>query len=344
LLVEPIMSSGKAKRNRRTERSKRRERFFDLYAANWGIYYGSRYPDFAGKVFTCPICLRAFDRDAIAANEIDIAHVYPQAAGGKLETMTCKDCNSRIGAKYDSHIAEAHKINAIMSGQSDAKMRAQMELNGINVAAELSHTGTNFNFTHIPEDSNPEQSKQFADALKAGALNHGTVKLKLPRFKPAHYNIGILHSAYLAAFRMFGYEWIGAADTERFREVLMADKIPEGWGYAAMNLPATVEFPHEAFFSVGFAWIGRTRRCVSVIFPQQHGRSATAIMLPGFGEDGRMEYEAQLASAKMSEEVSIEIAPMKYKPEERLGNPRFRFQGSKLWETFTPHLLESSSQ
>lgn len=90
-----------------SSRAERRIRLYDLYEKNLSHYIDGV------KRFVCPICTKAFSREAVLPDslQVDLAHCYPESCGGKLETLTCKKCNGDIGGTYDTHLAKEHQIH-----------------------------------------------------------------------------------------------------------------------------------------------------------------------------------------------------------------------------------------
>src|SRR6476661_3527886 len=63
----------------------------------------SFYPELSDH-FICPTCLAKIPLSK--ASQVSEAHIVPQAAGGKLRTYLCRDCNSTFGAKQDKWFGE----------------------------------------------------------------------------------------------------------------------------------------------------------------------------------------------------------------------------------------------
>lgn len=90
-------------------KAERRSRLFNLYAGNLALLTNDAFP---GR-FACPICEDAFDRRALDGPNllVNLAHVYPQATGATIETLTCAKCNNRMGHEYDHHLTSEHRAH-----------------------------------------------------------------------------------------------------------------------------------------------------------------------------------------------------------------------------------------
>jgi len=65
-------------------------------------------------IYLCPICLRKFsinDLDNSSYNMLTREHAPPESLGGKNKALTCSECNSGAGSKYDSHFSK--RLNEI---------------------------------------------------------------------------------------------------------------------------------------------------------------------------------------------------------------------------------------
>jgi hypothetical protein len=61
------------------------------------------YPELS-DCFVCPTCLAKIPLSK--TSQISEAHIIPDAAGGRLRTYLCRDCNSMFGAKQDKWFGE----------------------------------------------------------------------------------------------------------------------------------------------------------------------------------------------------------------------------------------------
>lgn len=77
----------------------RKERLFDLYAAN----LSAGRPEHQ-NLFGCPLCLRLFERSAIANEQVTLEHIVPSGKGAANETLTCKACNYTTGSRLDTDL------------------------------------------------------------------------------------------------------------------------------------------------------------------------------------------------------------------------------------------------
>jgi hypothetical protein len=82
-----------------------RRNFFSLYSDNLSLH-----ADKLPNRFVSPICFEVFDESACNPPlAVDIAHIYPNAAGGRAETLTCRKCNNDARSIYDSQLVQAHR-------------------------------------------------------------------------------------------------------------------------------------------------------------------------------------------------------------------------------------------
>lgn len=85
-------------------------------------------PDFDDGIL-CPLCFRYFLRSDIA--RITQEHVPPKSLGGKVKTLTCKECNDTSGFKFDIEWTKKAKVEAFLSGSSKSKIPAQVTVDNL---------------------------------------------------------------------------------------------------------------------------------------------------------------------------------------------------------------------
>lgn len=61
---------------------------------------------------TCPLCLRLIAPGASLADQVAEEHVVPEALGGRLTTLTCRQCNNSAGAELEAHLVQRVLIDA----------------------------------------------------------------------------------------------------------------------------------------------------------------------------------------------------------------------------------------
>jgi len=203
------------------KRAKRRLELFDVYATNAGFHFG----DFKGR-FLCPICYRDFDRCAVQPDTlaVDLAHVYPESMGGKLETLTCKDCNSRIGTKYDSQLAIQKRAHDALKVGATRPVNARIKFQGGHAGIDLTRAGDGFHFHVVVKKTNPAVVPALFEAL---AKKGSEFQLSYKWGNPYRSDVAILHAAYLSLFRAYGYEYTRMETTNWIRETLLADDPPK---------------------------------------------------------------------------------------------------------------------
>ena len=82
-------------RNAQSKR-KRLGRMFEAYASNLSSFAPSLQ-----NIFGCPLCFRGFTRDALESEGLTEEHIISRELGGRLITITCKECNSQGGSELD---------------------------------------------------------------------------------------------------------------------------------------------------------------------------------------------------------------------------------------------------
>ena len=305
--------------------AKRRQWLFDLYAANAAVHLEGC----SGNDFYCPVCESHFDRTALNHPvRLDIAHVYPAACGGSQVTMTCKACNSRIGYRFDSHLTNEKRLIDAMGGSGLGTIDVRAKVQGVSIGAQISRCGDHFDVRQIQKQSHPKTVQEIKDRMTAGCAAH--VSFEMPAPDEKRIAASLLHSAYLAAFRFFGYEYVIHADSQSIRDALMKDDPPAKLPMYHVDLHGAG--PEFRVHTIGFALVDGKHKCVAAAMPYPDNRSVgRAILLPGFDPDGREAFEAIMKRWDVSTAITYQVDMDN--PGERLRDVAFGNYGRRRWQT-----------
>lgn len=169
------------------------------------------------SVVVCPLCLREFDQNRIGL--LSVEHAIPSELGGRVETLTCTECNNQHGSKLDSHLVSAMKAMDGLEGL--AHIKAKMYRGG--------HISMNLNLTKGTSDSpitmtivEKASRKSAVESLYATTLKDGD-ELKITGdfgFIPDRYWKAVIRSAYLSVFDVERYEYLFSEGAAMVRKVL----------------------------------------------------------------------------------------------------------------------------
>lgn len=275
---------------RMANNQQRRLRLFDIYSKNL-CHYLDGAPE---GYFICPICKKDFPRKAVLDGPelaVDLAHCYPESCGGKLETLTCKKCSSRMGTLYDSQLALERKVHRVMDPSSDEKLKGRLRFTGGEIGVEFSKIGDTLHFSMIRKQSNPKEFQALIDGL-IGAKAYGfEFTFLAPRFQNHKAALGLWHSAFLMMFREFGYEFAFSPAGETMRELLLRTEPPD-IALPIINIPVGQADP-TILNRVGIMTHPPECRSLFAVMPtpdkQFLGRF---VVIPGVGRDWEKGFEA----------------------------------------------------
>lgn len=311
-----------------SRKTKIRRKLFDLYAANIRFFE----PEHAGR-FVCPICGRVYNEGALdpANLLVDIAHVFPRSCGGRLATLACRDCNSHVGARHESHLARCFQLWDALSGHGQGKVNARVQFaTGESLGVEVSRRGDHYHFQHIPDQCNPQDQKSIVRHAVNGEQFNFTMTTR--GFEPHRTGVAMLHAAYLSMFRHFGYEYLFRADTQWLRDVAMMDDAPDPVPMYSMCLKRdATQMPAERLINTIGAYTtqeGLTTFAVALPSPDPRD-AATIVFMPGFGSDGKQAYEelVKLGDRPLYGQYNVYMDD----PATRLADPGHSVYGRWLW-------------
>ena len=196
--------------------TKRKEHLFDCYAAN----LSALRPQFS-DAFACPVCLRLLRREGLAAGDITGEHVVPSSLGGRVVTLTCRDCNSEAGYRLESHLIRRLERDDFIAGVSERPSRVRVSIGDGEIAGEAYRYPDRIELYGIPAISNPKLHALAVSILDEGDMP-GEMAFRLPlAFKGLPSWIAALRMGYLLAFCYFGYEYILNPCMQQVREQIL---------------------------------------------------------------------------------------------------------------------------
>ncbi len=206
-----MIHGGALKENKGTKQ--RLEKLFNTYTEN----LSNCFPQAVG-IFICPICQRNFFREALDREELSLEHIIPESLGGKWTTLTCKECNSKQGAKLESHLKRRLESEDVLSGKSDLPIRSKIQIGDGEFAADvyLSSETPNVQIVGLPHLSNPNLHLKAIKGLESGLLD---IKMAGSLgYKELPSRVAVLRIAYLMMFSIFGYGYIQANTLDIVRD------------------------------------------------------------------------------------------------------------------------------
>jgi len=162
-----------------------------------------------GPMYVCPVCDRAFPREAVEARVLTAEHVPPESFGGRARLLTCRRCNNEAGAKLDSHARRKENVLDVMERGVSSARRVKVNYGGIALNAELMSSGPNapFNLHVVERVNSPAALSAFQSANPFGTGGSINVEFVGDRFADLSAKISWLRSAFLAYFSLAGYHF-----------------------------------------------------------------------------------------------------------------------------------------
>lgn len=299
---------------------RKREKLFRLYAANLSIYC----PQYQG-IFACPICRTGFHPGALDVKPpaLTIAHIIPKAVGRGPETLACDICNSTIGSSYDSHAKKVKDHAEWLSGTRPA--RAVLSNEAAEVAVDWRYHENLLHLTARPNESPPGALQQFVDRLRNA--EDGTFSIKMELYDAIRVRASVFHSAFLAMFFLFGYEYVLSPWVKVARQALCGEPAP---GLLSRVVGAASGVP-ETGFSLGVMTEPLSCRCFILTLPcAGEGSSWRSVLLPGLGQGADDAYRALVSSETPLKRLRARIV-WEGLTQPPLDDPVLRFWGCRLW-------------
>ena len=115
--------------------------FFDLGAAAFERTFPRAVARSIGPctppVYVCPICAKAFPREAVHAGMLTFEDVTPKKFGGRPLVLTCKRCNNTAGRLLDAHAHRKEAVLDVFRGRPNERRCVRVSLDGVTLKADV---------------------------------------------------------------------------------------------------------------------------------------------------------------------------------------------------------------
>lgn len=301
------------------------------YARNLSLYFDTR-----ASVFVCPLTLSQFHFKHI--DEIDhhlsLAHVYPDALGGRECVVTSGEANNQMGHKIDHHLVLDERWQRWKAGQ--APVKGVVEFEGHRSPIEFRRKKGGYDLKMVRKRANPGLRRALQD--KRGVdLTGATISVHTVMPHPRTLNLALLHSGFLLMFRFFGYEYALAPSAGIIRDALMQKQINSRIAEkCVVHLSDVTDDCAQNLnpFDLLFVTKPPRARCIAACLPAAtNGNAMRLVMLPGFQKSGREEY-ARFLEGETSE-IAIRGHVLKLDRMPALDSEDSRYFGNWLWQSLS---------
>jgi hypothetical protein len=181
----------------------------------------------------CPLCLRLFAKEAIDVEppQLTEEHIIPGELGGKIITLTCKNCNNTHGSEIDAHLIQMLRSRDSIEGLSDRPFRGRIEIGGMSVPTNIDWKASVGKMTTFAlRRFRPTVHEVIRSQLRSGNVKAINVKLSFG-YIPGRADLALLRIAYLTIFREFGCRYILSPAASVIRDAISSyEKCPADIG------------------------------------------------------------------------------------------------------------------
>lgn len=212
-----------------------RRKLFDLYAQNLNNMcelgnYRLTYPAENGNperiitepIIFCPLCMKAYGEDALGEDGIDrltVEHVPPKSVGGKGKILTCKLCNDKLGEVVDHYLEKQLTIEPFAKGLDNSSIKGKVKFQGVSapIHATFRYEKGTFVIHPILHNKNKVEYYKAVEALKH-YKDGSQFNISAANGSYLKYHMGLLKSAYLEMFFLFGHVFLFSKNTQIIRD------------------------------------------------------------------------------------------------------------------------------
>jgi hypothetical protein len=203
----------------------RRQKLFEVNSAGL-VAIGLGEPD----TFVCPLCMKKFTKDDLKPRDtpngpevkLTLAHVIPEALGGTLCTLACKDCNNGVGMSLEAALKEQFVVEDAVNGTGMLHARLVGDFGNIGVEVGFPSGGQPWQLEPVAKISNPSHMAALDEMLEGTEVDlqagpRCELKLEYKR-QPGVVGTALYHAAYLMMFHYCGYPFASSPLGEKLRE------------------------------------------------------------------------------------------------------------------------------
>jgi len=204
-----------------------KEELFNKYSNNLKDIL-SFFPNIKFKkadIYVCPLCKRSFERSSLKHNSktpLTLEHILPRSVGGKETVLTCKQCNNSHGSIFDSQLKKMLETKKFGDKTPGASKNASFMINNsipTNGRIFFNREGK-ANFLFKPERTNPKFHNAIENIFKSEQLKFD-VNFTIQTFDKNKFDLALLRTAYLKAFKELGYAFIYSVNSDKLRNLIM---------------------------------------------------------------------------------------------------------------------------
>lgn len=157
----------------------------------------------------CPTCLEKIP--LVNRDDITVAHIVPKAAGGRLKTYLCRQCNSSFGERQDKWFGEFIKLtrDSKTSIFSTTIKDGYFYIDGQRINGYWKFVNGKTLETYVDDRMNSPEALRMMDSNFFDNPRTTKLKIPLPILRNEMFiKAGFLTAGYLLWFATFGYSWV----------------------------------------------------------------------------------------------------------------------------------------
>lgn len=176
--------------------------------------------------YLCPLCLDGVTIEELDTGELTVEHVPPKALGGNELVLTCRQCNSISGGKFDGPAHTKDRLRRLLSGHSERPETVTIDVDGFATRVEMRTAGqTGMLFFAVPDMNKPADAERMEEHMRelstTRSTDFGIAITPRAKYSPDHARISWVRTGYLAGFALFGWRYILQPALQPIRDQLM---------------------------------------------------------------------------------------------------------------------------
>ncbi len=247
-------------------------------------------------------------------------------------TLSCSECDNRIGHDYDRHISqEKRHIERVEAKRGiPCKMRWITENKNYAILLDIHRPESDQLEVHIKPSKNIPP-RIWSEYISRPGNWHNGIQIKMTLFSPERRNLSHIYSSFLLMFSRLGYEYALSPNIDTICQALTESHLTLKTSQLVMDLPKP---PFQVPIPSICMMIEPVEMCAfAILMPSPIKGRIRYVFLPGFGKTGENGYHNLLDQVGTHSIIEATIArfPLN-KSISDINNEEVKYYGTSIWD------------
>lgn len=220
--------------------------------------------------YLCPLCITNIiivlyeEKEVRATANFDLDHYPQKSIGGESTILVCKACNNRAGHNYEFALKDHLYLSSFSRDKDSHKVVVKSSIPNVGIFKSKLWKNENGEWEISLKPKADIKIKPLDEWIEYSKTNTDwTMQINIPSPQDIHINKGMIKTAYLYCFALWGYEFAFSKAGDLFRMIL-SDKMD----YPISVLPLKLDkeaTPNYDSIPTGVCYISKPEELKSLV-------------------------------------------------------------------------------